>query len=180
MFFYKRLKLKFTKVKMSVGSNPAQAKMETDRNRNFGLNGFFRLDLFCCKLRNHWTDGAVAKSDFTLRLTNAFSRAKLFHDKVERKCNLKGLNRRHSFYIIYILSFFNIINSIFYILHYKKWANPGLFFAYFWSFQTNTTNALEGILLSVFNQNQDAKEELPMCNNVWFIQKKLLLHAVNI
>ena len=120
MFFYKRLKLKFTKVKMSVGSNPAQAKMETDRNRNFGLNGFFRLDLLCCKLRNLWTDGAVAKSDFTLRLTNAFSRAKLFHDKVERKCNLKGLNRRHSFYIIYILSFFNIINSIFYILHNKK------------------------------------------------------------
>ena len=39
-----------------------------------------------------------------------------------------------------------------FILFFKKWANPGLFFVYFWSFQTNNT---------IFTANQCEKMSCP-------------------
>ena len=46
----------------------------------------------------------------------------------------------------------HVFSHLFFISFFKKWSKPGLFFVYFWAFQTNNT-----IFLQFLNKTIDAR-----------------------
>ena len=75
-----------------------------------------------------------------------------------------------------------------YTPYFKKWANPGLFFIYFWSFQTNiitifTTNKCEKCPSSIrcweLNPWTSERESLPITNRPGFTPKTHLILLLN-